>query len=77
MLLLVNNVHEKTLQKVKTDKILKMSVHCLYFAFLLQLCNCVTWECTHFSANLMRTFFMYIINYTQIDIFLYSHHLSG
>ena len=34
MLLLVNNVHEKTLQKVKTDKILKMSVHCLYFAFL-------------------------------------------
>ena len=31
-----------------------------------------------FSANLMHIiFFMYIIDYTQIDIFLYSHHLSG
>ena len=100
-------MHEKTLQKVKTDKILKMSVHCLYFAFLgkisvqphttlciqfldrenneknnrlplgkqicftivgavrkfypflLQLCNCVTWECTHFQP-IWCAFFFYV-----------------
>ena len=47
-LLLVNNIHENTSQKVKTDEILE-GVHaicnlhsCYNFAPLLQLCTCVT-----------------------------------
>ena len=54
MLLLVNNVHEKTLQKVKTDKILKMSVLFCILVTTLQLCYMGMHS---FSANLMRIFF--------------------
>ena len=69
IMLLLDNEHEKTLQKVKTDEILKACANYLYFALLLQLCTCVMtlhsryMRMHSFSANQKRViFFMCIIN---------------
>ena len=68
-MLLLDNEHEKTLQKVKTDEILKACANYLYFALVLQLCTCVMtlhsryMRMHSFSANQKRViFFMCIIN---------------
>ena len=47
MLLLVNDVHEKSSQKVKTDKFWQYALFVI--ALMLQLCTHVTWEYTHFQ----------------------------
>ena len=63
------NVHEKTLQKVKTDEILRVCANYSYFGLVLQLCACVMtlhsfyMRMHSFSANQRRIIFlMYIIN---------------
>ena len=47
MLLLVNDVHEKSSQSVKTDKFWQYALFVI--ALMLQLCTHVTWEYTHFQ----------------------------
>ena len=60
MLILVNNVHEKTLQKVKADEFWRRArAICYNFALVLQLCTSVTalhssyMRMHSFSANLV------------------------
>ena len=62
MLSLVNNIHEKTSKRVKTDVTFDSAdmlfvicnrvttLHsCYNFALLLQFCTCITWESTSFQ----------------------------
>ena len=57
MLLLVNNIHEKTTQQVKTDEILKACARYLQFALVLQLYNRTTGERTRFQPIISMQIF--------------------
>ena len=66
---------KKTLQKVKTDEILKAFANYLHFALVLQLCTCVMtlhsryMRMHSFSANQKRVIFSCTLS---IKLFIYN-----
>ena len=75
MLLLVNNVHEKTSQKVDTNKILKAGMGYLLFSHVLQLCPPVTCECNIIVFNESETcnFSCTLLGQKKVTIYLFDH----